>query len=364
METIKFDPRDFISAPYIKCPKCDKESFGILMVCGNHYCRRCRECLYPKGNEPGAKYTLPKLNKKIIYIDQFALSNMMKALNPETKAYQKGKTDDFWVKLFKRLDSLCKLQLIICPESSSHEKESLVSSYFAPLKQMYEMLSNGISFYDHETIKNFQICEHAKNWITGNQNKELNLNVHSIVYGKINSWQERLLITINMNYDEEWIDNLRKNRENVHKGLSECFKYWQSEKEKPFNYWVEEESRAFGKAIIQGYNNYLQRFMNIKLGLKDSDAEGLLPTSSVSIIHSIQDVFENAGVKDIDIWQKTIEYLTTADFKNVPFIKISAMLYAALARQAANNRKELPSQGMFNDIQFISALLPYCDVYR
>jgi len=361
MKTIKFDPSIFISPPYIKCPKCGKDSFGILMICDHYYCRRCRECFYPRGTEPAASYLLPELNKKIIYVDQFMISNMMKALNPQTKSYQKGTLDEFWVRCFERLDSLCKLQLIICPDSSFHTNESLLSSYFKPLKRMYELLSHGVSFYDHETIKRFQIYEHATNWISGKVGKELNLDVHSVVRGKINAWQDKLIISVNLHYDLDWIDDLRKIREKTHKGLDEVFKRWQSEKDKTFDDWFEEESMAFGRVILQIYLNYLKRFAEISTRHVELTVNDMLPPSSVILIHSIHDAFRRAGIQDPDIWPKTVEYLTSSSLKDVPFIKISSMLNASLARKAATGRKKPPNQGMVNDIEFISVLLPYCD---
>jgi len=237
METLQFDPRVFISPPYINCPKCGRESFGILMIGAHHYCRRCRECLHPRGTEPPASYPLPQLDKEIIYIDQLAISNMMKMLNPDTTAHKKGTLDNFWLGLFESLDSLCKLQLIICPDSGFHTDESLVSPYFEPLKRMYELLSHGVSFYDHETIKRFQMYEHAKNWIAGKENGEpLNLDVHSIVRGEINAWQDRLIISVDLRHGLDWIDDLRKTRKRIHQALSEVFNQWQSDKSFAFNH--------------------------------------------------------------------------------------------------------------------------------
>ena len=157
MSNIIIDPREFINPPYIKCPKCGKESFGVLMISNYHYNRRCNECFYPnpRRGEPQAIFPLPRLVKKIIYVDQFAISNMMKILNPHSKAYQKEAINEFWIRLFERLHSLCKLQLIVCPKSFLHTDESLLSPYFRPLKEMYELLSHSISFHDHEAIKIF-----------------------------------------------------------------------------------------------------------------------------------------------------------------------------------------------------------------
>lgn len=346
MKTVKFDTRTFISPPYIKCPKCGKESFGILMICAHHYCRRCRECFYPTGTEPSECYLLPKLDKKIIYIDQFAISNMMMALNPQTRAYQKGKIDEFWRKLFEKLDRLCKLQLIICPDSGFHTTESLVwksdlASYFEPLKQMYGLLSHNVSFLDHETIKRFQICEHAKNWVDGKENEKLNLDAQSVTRGEINAWQSRLAISINLQYNQGWTDELRKTRERKHEGLKNVFEHWQTEKGKTFEEWFEWESKTFGEVTLQLYFNS--------------------SPFSVILIHSIHDTFRKAGIQDSEICPKTIEYLTSPSLKNVPFIKISSMLYASLARQVNLGRKEPPDRGMANDIEIISVLSPYCD---
>ena len=361
MKTFKLDPRIFISPPYIKCPKCGKQSFGILMIYAHHYCRRCKECLYPRGNEPPASYSLPTLNKKIIYIDQFAISNMMKALNPKTKIYQKRTLDEFWRRLFERLDRLCKMQLIICPTSSFHTDESLLSPYFEPLKRMYELLSYGITFYDHITIKRFQIYEHAKNWITGNENKELNLDMHSVMHGEINAWQGILTISLNLQYGKDWIDNLRKSRKRNHEGFSKIFSQWQTEKDKTFDEWFKEESMEFGRATLQIYLNYLNKIEEIYRGRSTLSINDLLPSPSAILIHIIHDVFRESGIPEQDLWSKTVEYLTSSFLKDVPFIKISSMLFAAIARKAASGKREPPNQGMINDIVIISVLLPYCD---
>jgi hypothetical protein len=37
-----FDPRDFIQPPFVKCPQCGGAEFGVLMVHGDNYTRRCQ----------------------------------------------------------------------------------------------------------------------------------------------------------------------------------------------------------------------------------------------------------------------------------------------------------------------------------
>src|SRR3954464_2383075 len=75
-ETFVIDPRDWISPPFIACPFCGAEEFGVLMITRSSYVRRCRACMKDE------QFGLPALAKKILYLDQFAISKLMKVLHP------------------------------------------------------------------------------------------------------------------------------------------------------------------------------------------------------------------------------------------------------------------------------------------
>jgi hypothetical protein len=110
-----FDPREFIQAPFIACPRCGTgNAFGVLSI-GSGYTRRCRECWHTD------RFPLPRIRKTVVYLDQLVISEMMKALNPAARAH--GRVDSFWLELFERLDVLSKLQLIICPDSETHRDD-------------------------------------------------------------------------------------------------------------------------------------------------------------------------------------------------------------------------------------------------
>jgi len=287
---------------------------------------------------------------------------MMKVLNPKTKAYQKETLDSFWLRLFEKLDSLCKLQLIICPYSGFHIEESLLSPYFGSLKQMYELLSHGVSFYDHETIERFQIYEDAENWLSGKENKKLKLHADSVIPRNINAWQDKFIFSINFPEKQDWIEDLRKIRQKTHKGLIRVFQRWQTEKNRTLEDWYEEESTAFGRGILQTYSGHLVRLAKASVGRTKLTINYLFPPPSAILIHSIHDVFRKVGIQDLEIRPKTVEYLTSPSLKNVPFNKISSMLYAAMARKVAKGgRRNPPDPGFVTDVRMISVLLPYCD---
>jgi len=108
------DPKVFIR-------KCGLEALGTLMFGHNILTRRCRECWHTESER------LPRLRKRLIYVDQFAYSNMAKAIDPLWAA-KRGSQDSFWTEMFDALDRAMKLQLIVCPYSTVHEKESSVST--------------------------------------------------------------------------------------------------------------------------------------------------------------------------------------------------------------------------------------------
>jgi hypothetical protein len=222
MAEFLFDPRDFISPPFILCPKCGKQEFGVLIITNNSYRRRCRNCLFPKNNEGSMSYSLPILNKKIIYLDQFAISNMMKALNPHMRSNKEGKVDEFWLRLFERLDSLSKLQLIVCPDSEIHNSESLLSGFYEPLKRMYELMSGGRTFFEKGIIQRRQIIEHFTNWLNGEADTSLNLDPQCVIHGKINAWSSRLILSVNRETMTKYLKRLKRFVNSLLLGLRKC----------------------------------------------------------------------------------------------------------------------------------------------
>src|SRR5690348_11887102 len=100
------DPRDFIMGPYLVCPKCSKQGYGVLTVTDTRCIRRCRDCWHT------ATVYLPKIKKRIVYVDQLAFSNIMKFLSPDTKGHERAVAEPFWRALFEILDIVCRLQLV------------------------------------------------------------------------------------------------------------------------------------------------------------------------------------------------------------------------------------------------------------
>lgn len=351
-----FDPTVLIQPPFIVCPRCRADVFGVAFIQGHYFFRRCRECWHSQ------QYRLPPIQKKIVYLDQFAISNMMKALDPKSSAHLRRTLDPFWLSLFQKLDVLCKLQLIVCPESSAHNKESLVSGYYDSLKKMYELLSVAVTFRDTDWIQGVQVHEHLRQWLAGTVDFAFNLNISAVVQGDIDVWTERFTISVDIPWRDEWIDDLRRQRDELSQEINQIFSRWQHETGRAFNEWFEEEALAFGQSHLLGFGNQLKKYADIQVGERVLTMNDLFPASSVKLVMMIQHTLISAGVSDQGDWpKKAKEYLTSPSLKTIPFLKISSMLWAAIARKAASGMRRPPSRGMSNDIETISTLLPYCD---
>ena len=70
--------------------------------------------------------------------------------------------------------------------------------------------------------------------------------------------------------------------------------------------------------------------------------------------------FEEAGSDPEDAKKKAVEFLYSDHAVNAPQNRLSAMLFAALARRAVAG-KRVPNRGTPNDIDVISSYSPYCD---
>ncbi len=73
--------------PLETCPQCDQpDSYGRCLIAAKGLTFKCNSCGHHESKQ------LPPIEKKIIYIDQFALSKMIK-----------NKDEPFWDDLYDRL---------------------------------------------------------------------------------------------------------------------------------------------------------------------------------------------------------------------------------------------------------------------
>jgi hypothetical protein len=351
---MRIDPRDFIMAPYLVCPKCGKQEYGVLSVSDTRCDRRCRACWHT------ATVNLPKIKKKIVYVDQFAFSNIMKFLSPEVKGHERAAAEPFWKELFETLGVARHLQLVACPDSPEHQHESLTSPFYKALKHTYEHFSGGVSFHDAETIRIRQIAHLARAWLK-NEPAKFDFNPESISSGRLHEWSGRLFVTVD-GVLPGTVDELRTTRSQTHKGLQEVFEQWQREK-KSFKQVFAAEKAAYGQTLVRMYADDCRKRVQMAVMMMRGQMpplDDVLPSRTENLVTNLQSIFQQeVGIEQGNA--KLPEFFKSGAINEAPFNLIGAAMFASLAAKAAAGQKEFPNQGAATDINIVSTLLPYCD---
>jgi len=340
--------------PFLPCPRCGALEFGVLSVTDTRCERRCRACRFT------ATVRLPRLKKKIIYIDQSAISNIMKTLSPEVRGHGRAVSERFWKELFEALSVVCHLQLVVCPESREHEYESLTSPFFGELKCTYEHFSGGASFHDPASIMQLQIARIASCWLQ-KESARFEFDPQDITYGNIHEWSPRIRVSVDGQLPG-MVERLRRVRDQAHGHLKLVFKQWRQE-QKTFREVLEIEKRGYRRALVAEYGaDIARREQALEMIVKGQTPplEDFLPSDATYTITALHDLFKSALGADRCRAALT-EFFCSDAIDEAPFNIIQSSMYASLATKAAAGQKEVPNQGTFRDVNVVSTLLPYCD---
>jgi len=359
-----FDPRDFISPPFKTCPKCGHETLGVLTISKGSYSRRCRDCLHMVRRIP-----LPPVRKKIIYLDQYVVSNLMKLDNPTLQRTDKLAANPFWQELRDLLTELRDLQLIVCPDSTSHVSESRISPFNAELKRTYEHLSGGITFNSFSDISNSQIVELARAW-SEQREPIFNFDPCRVLSDDPNKWNDRFYITF---HDNPFVipTNIKAARAMTHAHVAHLFHDVWSQEKRSFQHWYDLERKGFqghlGQAVVTARRERIEAMLAFRPGVEPSlELVGkFLGSPEEALCEGLRRIMQFPGTGG----ERTPEEVAALEksfgeanrIAEAPFVKLQAMMFAAIAMLAAGGKKEPPNEGMTTDIETVAHLLPYCD---
>jgi Zn ribbon nucleic-acid-binding protein len=347
-----FDPRLFVTGPVAVCPRCRQQQFGTLGIENNIHTRRCRACRH------SAATRLPPVRKKLVYLDQMALSNMAKELDPEWRERVKRR-DPFWLELYDQIERIVKLQALACPESPIHMKESSYDTRVeGVLRVLREHLAAGVSFDFPEEILSRQTLHAQQAHLVGTSPDWTEIQRIDVVGGRLDQWMDRVLISVNMGHAES-VETRRERRDDLGKTLGEVWSRMQGER-RDFEEAFRSELRGTADAAIASVQRDLARQVDWMSG-KPLDPLDLIPNSLSRLLTGTAERFAEAGGSDEDSMKRAIEFLYSEHALNSPQNRLSAMLYAAIARRAMMGQKKAPTRGTPNDIDVISSYLPYCD---
>jgi hypothetical protein len=134
---------------------------------------------------------------------------------------------------------------------------------------------------------------------------------------------------------------------------------WQSDTGLTFDQWYQEERMALCKVLKGKLNNVLRRKLEITFGLREIALDYFLPDDNQTLLFDLRKVFCGDD-PDLAGFKRVWEFLESEALDEVPHVRISSLIYAALACRA-NRKQKFPKSLPFNDVDVIAAYLPYCD---
>ena len=307
--------------------------------------------------------------KKVVYLDQFVISEIVNAIDPHAKAH--ARVDQFWRQVFEALERVSKLQLVVCPWSPIHRDESLLSGRFERLQQMYEHLANGVRFDHPSDVEQRQLGPALSAWLDGKEPPQHDLNPERITNGGLHRWHGRIRVSVSMNHPPKEVRALRQRRTRLHESLSRWFEECRQRSDKTFEHALKIEQAGYRDVLLETYRQRETGQTELLRQVEAATGEPypFEPESPVSLVggpgndlsYVILESLKHRGVANSDMGERLSAFLSSKHFQEMPINKTSTRLFALIAHDAATHQKTPPDEGAANDIDLVSAYLPYCD---
>jgi hypothetical protein len=343
--------KEFVHSPFWTCPDCGAEGkFGVLMVCDRHYIRRCINCWFDQ------RLPLPALKKRIIYLDQFVISNMMKELDPASEHIP-----GFYRSLFERLDRLSKLQLIVCPDSPIQDHESVVDTRYEKIRAIFRQLSHGVSFHDPKTLLDVDIMHAFRSWISGKPLKGA-VDRYFALRANPDVWYNEIRIDLNFTVPG-LSQELRQAHELITNKLHQTCEEWRTERNFKFDDVFNNELDGSARLILERYARYAAHFAAVSAGRAPFDDEVCFAPREASLISRMLSDLAPSFPSWNERFERIRAFLASEHFRSIPGIRISALFWATIAREINSGRQpdRFPTAAMFNDIDAVAIYAPLCD---
>lgn len=328
------------------CPDCRGEKrFGNVSVQDDHVLRGCMNCKYTE------RIPLPKIKKKIIYLEQFFFSG----------AFRGG--DDRFVKASKRIMQLSQIQLLVAPFSSIHEEETHQWGGYGgeskeDLLEFIKAASRGCEFVPYNKVKKTQMTKAFQAFLNGSDAEQV-IEEQDAIEGRVHDWDDYYRIDVGRYTGD--IELIRDLKQKTVEMLVDLFEDWRKSSN-TFDQDVIIELRASAENYIKSAAKYASRLLS-------GDLDALLDSPVDSQV--VQALF-HCFSKDISYEERakrTAPFFISKHFAQIPFEWLSTRILAKLKDMvklgAFTNREKALNRlgGFIYDVEHVSTYAPYCDAF-
>jgi hypothetical protein len=338
--------RMFELPPFRKCPKCKKETFGTLSVGGTVVEKRCSECRYSHGE------ILPDLDKRVVYLDQFAVSELYKT---KTKTRRPGApSEQFWQDCYALANRAYLRQQVVFPVSNLHSDETIVFHSPAELRLAHEMFGGETRFENSGTIAKLQEWEFAESYLRGDGPPDLSFDVDDALSGDRNVWLPVYHTGVNSDYSM-FAPGLRKSKATAEDSLKQLAEGWVKNRS-TFDQILKYELSSYGSAMRYAVQEEVKRTY---AAFASDDPSSVLDMSFglQNRYKELAALFARRAVPGKDV----STFLDWRGNEQQPAHKIFAYLMAALGWRVSSGQSPQLSAGILNDFTAIATYAPYVD---
>ena len=349
------------NANALKCPR--RKCLGTLerrMVTRDNIAFRCSAC----GQDEFQP--LPPFPKKVVYLDQCAISSIVKAKDP------------FWVQLNDRLKLLIDLQLIACPYSRCHREESMLSERWRDkLQVLYKKLAGEDRFCSPDKIEFTQLRRALLSYLGHPEPARETDRWKDYCAEDPHRFAGDMLVYCHFSANEAVVSSVRQRKRAIHAELEDASDYWKKNPQ-GFKDSVAKEQSDYGRNLIKAYRQLTAAQTAIENMLSGELLEAYRsvvrpgkfdPRTSpgtqpgIELVHSLACEVLHLQRDEADPLDAVDKFFKSEQVRSVPFLDIQSSPVATIAQQTQSitkSRKPKPSD--WYDVQAISCYAPYCDV--
>lgn len=323
------------------CPKCGVTGkYGNVTVHRDVLKRGCNHC------REWTSFYLPEVHKKIIYLDQFFLSHAFRA------------KEQPFVDAAHRIADMAARQLIVCPYSSVHTKETHLwrDEQQHDLFQFIKQTARGQKFNEDFEIKRIQL-NRAFAAFRSASNIIQPIEKSDALREEIDTWDDYFWIDMRPILGD--IEALRQGKAAAVAALVDLFPHWAA-MTTTFEEDMTIEANGYGQSLM---NQYLQRFA--ALGAGDLTAYLDAPMDAMYVEYLLH--FDKNTMPINEQLARAAAFLNSDYFRMIPHLRVSCGLFAMLRKRVKEgsytnvNKARKTLKGMFYDSNCISIFGPYCD---
>lgn len=326
------------------CPGCGrKDSFGNVEVFGGKLVYQgCKACDYH------VEILLPKLKKKIVYLDQFFFSHAFRG------------QDQRFLDAAAHIEHASSLQLLVAPYSSIHEDETHLWSGRDELFPFMKAVSHGHKFQFAQEVHRSQLLRAFKAW-RANMSPSYQLEEREALQKDVHGWDSYLRVEVGRYMGD--VDLIRSLKNKSAEGLVGLFDGWRQ-----LQTTFEEDLRSEYEVAATGYIDFYLHYM---ARMASGDHSAMLNAPVITkVVESMVHQLLRQGIPADHCLRMCAQFLMQSEhFKQTPHQLLSAQMHTttkAMVKGGKFTNKELALKkfkGYFYDVEHISTYAPYCDAF-